>query len=647
MRELNGRDPVSDGSQGAGPESVKPAPALTHITRAVADDWSVEVSIGPDAGGSYADLDQRKVVLAEGQVKDNGEFVAAHEGAHLRFTPTFHKLGADPAKLVAQIGLLPLKNVLEDSAINDLIARLYPDLEPHVRLAYPRDHKELGFISHPEVLEQARRIGFVPRYARALAALLSDWSESRHRLGFGKQSNTYQSDAYEGPTVNDPAIDEFLRATLGHYRAAVTFIGAEKPDPQAIFELGRKRHLWAEQVIYPHLQKLLEEDLKQIEKDIKGAQQSQRANSGQGKSENRADGSSDGPANQTQGERDTKNGKSKPAADQSCAGDAENRRKAREMIASFDDAIRKALRSACDKQGEAPSTQAIVERENDATRAQEVAAAFSADCSSGGKALREAVLRVLSPYEKYYHDVASRIDEVEGQLRDVFIPNSHFRWQGGQPSGTRITMNAAMRFQATGEGANELFERRIDPTRPDIGVIVLVDRSGSMEGEKIIAAIKAAVFTKEVFQRIGVKCAVVGFSDTQDVLAGFDDDSRDQDVQKRLMSGLSVSGGTCDAAAIKRCIELIQASHHRRSAVVMLSDGQSGEGDDLRHTVKNLAESGVPVVHFGLGAGTSDTNSYYTPGRTFGDLEVQGVGDKDFFTVFAREMEVLGRELYV
>jgi len=323
--------------------------------------------------------------------------------------------------------------------------------------------------------------------------------------------------------------------------------------------------------------------------------------------------------------------------------EAERRRIAEEALAGFDDAVREALKSLFDKQDEAPKAAAVVKRENDKERHAEAEAKAQREYAEGGKGLRDALIRSLSPYQRCYLDVVAKVDEIEGRLKDVFVPNMHFRWERNQPSGPKITMTQAMRFEATGEGHRELFERRIDPTRPDIGVVVLVDRSGSMRGEKIESAVRGAIFTKEIMQRIGVRCAIVGFADEQELLCDFEDGTQEQEIQERIMMGLTLGGGTQDAAALEHATNLLKELRTQRGAVVVISDAQSGEGERLKPLVRAVEQVGIPVVHFGIGDGTKDQGGYYT--RSFGDLDPKSAGDNNFFDTFAREMENLANEL--
>lgn len=585
---------------------------LTHIARSTACDHSVRVLRGAQGGGSFADLKTRTLTLDPEHEERIGPFVAAHEGAHLRDTATFEQLRADPRQLAKKLGLLALRNVVEDCAINDRFVREFPNLEDDVRQAYPRGNGKVGILMHPEVKAHAEALGFVPRYARVLSALLQDWSELRHERGFNRPDGEYLEAPYMGDDPEDGEVQKCVQRMLSDFRVAI----ASKYGPGAtgdqMLAAAIRRHILCADVLYPELQKIIESDLNNL--------LTQRSES-------------DGQAAPDADLKQIPHGLS----------EGERRRRAKEILAGFDDALRGALKSLFDKGDEAPKAVEAIAAENELERRAEATAIAHVEFERSSKVLRDAMMRNLSPYQRYYLEVVPKVEEIEGRLRDVFIPTMHFRWERNQPNGPRISMIKAMHFEATGEGYRELFERRIDPVRPDIAVAVLVDRSGSMEGEKIESAVRGAIFIKEVLQRIGVRCALIGFSNTQEVLCDFNEDTQEQGTQERIIAGLNVGGGTSDAAALRFATRMLEDFGAKRCSVIVISDAQSGEGATLSPLVREVEKSGIPVLHFGIGGGTTDTIGLYT--RSFGGLEPRQSGLDNFFDVFSREVEKLAEEL--
>lgn len=594
---------------------------LTHITCEVAGDHRLKVTLGERGQGSYANINEGKIVLDPEHLSSQARarFVAAHEGAHIRDTPSYEQLEISDygvEEIARKLGLLALKNVIEDCAINDRFVRDVPPLGPDALAFYERKDGELGWADHPEVRQAIAALGFVPRYAKGLAAILSDWSELRHNLGFAKSSAEYTKYPYQGAEPNDPDIEKFIKSVLPQTRSAIATVYSKGASGDEMLLAGKMRHYWCEKVLYPELAKLLEKDLEQLLEELP-----------------------DSPGAGSAG----------PNSGGAKATPSEMKRKAKERLARFDDTLREALRGIADQQADAPSGEKVTIADNIKERVRESEQAAAKEFQQSGKELRDALLRSLSPYQQYYVEVADKVDEVYGRLVDVFVPRTHFSWKKKQPNGSKIDMVQAMHYEATGSGANELFMQRTDPQRQDISLVILVDRSTSMSrDERIKNAIRAAIFSVELSQRLGIACSVISFSDEQEMLVEFSEDIHDTVIQEKVMEGLNLKGGTFDAAALLYAEKQLQSQRLSRclsrSAILMISDAGSSEETKLKDVVQKIEDRGVPIIYFGIGAETVDENSYYK--RSFGGLLIDATDlEKNFFNVFAREMESLAEEL--
>ncbi|NLF25110.1 MAG: VWA domain-containing protein [Deltaproteobacteria bacterium] len=586
---------------------------LSYIARTVAKDFRVSVYVGKEDEISAANKEAWSIILNPLDIKTKGRFIAGHEGAHLSDTPSFEQLGLDKAavdELAKKHGFFVLKNLIEDFAINDRMVRDFPKLVDDALAAYERHGgRDLGysFVAHPEVLTAIKVLGFIPRYARALAALLSDWSELRHKLGFNRTAEEYANEPYAGMKVSDPEIAKFLRIALAPTRKATSMIYAAEDanDGEKILLAGKKRYFWCKEVIYPALAELVEEDLKQYREQDQQDSGSESGNSS--------------------------------------LSEEEKKRVAREALGKFDDVLRDLLKSLWEKDGDAPSTEEAVRKEGDIEREREAKREEEKAFRRSGKRLREEAVRQLTPYQQFYQEVADRIDEAYGRLIDIFMPNKHFKLERHQRTGPLIDMQEAIHFEATGDGLERLFMRRIRPKRLNIDIAVIIDRSGSMNGHKIKHAVKAAIFTKELFERLEIGCACIAFSDSPEKLVDFDAGMQEESEQQALMQGLDANGNTHDNQALLYTeSQLIQRSS-RSKAIVMISDAESSEDKQLPKTVKLLEEQRIPVLHFGIGPGTVDVHGNYQ--RSFGGLTLSGSDNKNFFDVFSAQMERLAEEL--
>ena len=607
---------------------------LSYIAGVTARDHSVVVEIGEHGGGSYASLETKHITLDPEHVSTEAQarFVAAHEGAHIGETPSLAQVGKETEeqrkKYGSTIGLHPLMNVIEDGAINDRFCQKFPNLQPDTLASYPKRNAgdPIGMINLPEVQAIAALTGKPPLFAQGLAGLLADWSELRHKIGFGHKLERYQSMPRQSGQTQDPKLKDFFDRCVQEARRAISFIPGPDGTAADSLEMGLKRFTWCETVLYPQLKKLVDDDIASLKQALKNG-----ANQCQGKN---------GKKNQSKGKG---SGKGQQAKDESAGGgtisDSEAARQAKEMIAKADDAIRKILESLKEKaEGSTPSASDEVAAQNQQEREAEAAQEAAKRGASMAKQLRDAMLASLTPYHQEYHKISQAIDEAYNRLVDVFDPERHFKWKQDLPAGNRLKLEAAMRFELTGEGHERMWMKRIDPRYPDQDIVVIIDRSGSMT-DKFEAARSGMIFARELFQRLNIPTACVGFADSASTSVEFEDDISDPDVQKSLMNeSTPLPQGTNDAGALTYAAKLLRERGATRKAIVMLSDAASGV-EDLKKVVRGLADEGIPVLHFGLGDGTSDTAGNYI--NSWGDLSLDDKGERGFLQVFCREMERL------
>jgi len=322
----------------------------------------------------------------------------------------------------------------------------------------------------------------------------------------------------------------------------------------------------------------------------------------------------------------------------------EARRRAKEILSEISDAIRAGLESLKDKAlKEAPTAKEATAKENKAEQEAARAAEAEARAAAVGRALELSLIKSLTPYDREFRRLAGDIDAAYNRLVHLFDPARSYTWQDNLPVGTHINLNRAMTFELTGQGHETLMRTRKRPQQPDQEHVIIIDRSESMKSDnKFEYARQAVIFARELFQRLHIPTACVGFANSSETFIDFEADIADLPVKEALMDNtMPLEQGTNDELAVRHAAGLLRERNALDQVIIMISDAGSGVADSLKKTVRELAKKGVPVLHFGIGEGTEDTQDLYI--HSWGGLSLTDDGEKNFLKVFCREMERLAK----
>lgn len=142
--------------------------------------------------------------------------------------------------------------------------------------------------------------------------------------------------------------------------------------------------------------------------------------------------------------------------------------------------------------------------------------------------------------------------------------------------------------------------------KPSLGMVLVIDRSSSMAGEKLVMAKAAAQSAVEL---LGSKdqIAVVAFDDETAVVSELAQVVDGHQIAENI-AGISAGGGTNLYPAMAMAYEILVAANARLKHVILLTDGISTSGDfDAMARQMASAEITVSTVAIG-GEETTDTS---------------------------------------
>lgn len=190
------------------------------------------------------------------------------------------------------------------------------------------------------------------------------------------------------------------------------------------------------------------------------------------------------------------------------------------------------------------------------------------------------------------------------QADESKFPEISVYFEVEQPDGTYLLDARRDEFRVAEDGQDRpilAFEAPISVEKRPTTVVLVVDRSGSMEKEGRIVGLKRAVATFLDGLPRGSRVAVIAFGNEVELIRPFTDDP--QEV-RTAVDALSPAGRTRYFDAVAAALELLAPEPGRR-AILALTDGE----DTLSHlaTIDTLIPAarrlGLPIHTIGLGTG--------------------------------------------
>ncbi|MFH2013762.1 MAG: VWA domain-containing protein [Patescibacteria group bacterium] len=225
-------------------------------------------------------------------------------------------------------------------------------------------------------------------------------------------------------------------------------------------------------------------------------------------------------------------------------------------------------------------------------------------------------------YGEYFSSVKKHINILVERLDEVFPSQEEAEWGSGHRRGKRIDVRKIAREIPTERG--RFFKKKEVPEIKEAAFSLLVDVSGSMRGENIKEALRAAVLMAEAFSKKGVPFEILAFHAKLFELKKFDEDYFGKKKMKLmdLLNEVSRNGSedNDDGFAVEWAARRLQKrflENDANGALIVFSDGEPDPIQEHRgpewelHDIVDKWSKKIPLIGVGIGSGMEKTIKEY------------------------------------
>lgn len=660
---------------------------LSSLAYFIGKDFKMPVELNAPGAGWHWDFENNVIRIDPTDLlerpMDYLRFVISHEGGHRRISRT----DFIPVEEWKQPGFAFMMNVIEDPRDNNFVAEVYPKFREQMKLAYEIDLEK-------EVREKAeKKLGRQPRFMQAGIEYIRQWFRETEGLDVELSEDLPEDVRAVVAATLESARDSWLRypsreeadeseELISKYAQVSYEINRDEVWPrfkelveadiedqklqEAMKDMAQKAadNKGGEPELPQELKdQLTPEEQEELKEQIKKVAAQLKKEKQEGAQKPEGSGSSDAEEPQPQeGQADQGSQSEALKADKLSE---ELKKKIKDYIDSLPEEIQKELvekAKAVIKEFEESLNEELQGRltENpeqkvnrESQKGEKKEPEGTAQISAGQRVTSGAIkkpaeglgMRVFSEqlaevlekdenaYEKYRREVLPLIDQLENELRQIFVDRKTTSWKGGFQTGKRIDIKRRIQEKAKDIPAMEsrAWQKRELPEEKDYAISLLVDISGSMFwDEKSKEALKSVIVLAEVLNRLGLNVEILGFNDEIREYQTFDEDMS-KTVRERI-------GQMLEDAASKRC-NMCKADHNATDIgwatetaaehlakqkadnkfLITISDYQLEESPkhpahkyNIKKVVdKILGKTDIRMIGLGIGRGTDKVSSYY------------------------------------
>ncbi len=229
-------------------------------------------------------------------------------------------------------------------------------------------------------------------------------------------------------------------------------------------------------------------------------------------------------------------------------------------------------------------------------------------------------------YEQSFQFISLQIDQLLKYFEDLLLPKQRMKSKSGYPSGNHIDLKQLMKYEADPRIYDRLWTRKNVPSRRNIAVLLLVDLSGSMRGDKVYHATLGTILLAETLERLKINFSIYGFQDQLislvDFYQGLDLSAKSniiamqEEVDGTRLNGNNNPHYNDDGPCLSEAALILSEQSASERYLIVVSDGQP-EGcrstkQDLHHSIEEInAQKEIQLMALGLGPNTQHVVDFY------------------------------------
>lgn len=620
---------------------------LSSLAYFIGKDFKIPVELNEPGAGWHWDFAENKIRIDPKDLvekpMDYLRFVISHEGGHRRISRT----DDIPKEIWGQPGFSFMMNAVEDPRTNNFVAEAYPRFRDQMNVAYQMDLDFEG-----KTKEKAKKdLGYTPRFMQAGLEYIKQWYQETTGVTTPTLSQDLSEDVKNVVTKTlDSARDSWLRYPSKQE--------ADQSEPlirqysNVSYEINRDE-------IWPEFKKLVDADMEdqKVQEILKDMQKGGENRGGQqGLPQELKENLSE--EEQQQLEEAIKNGQLKPGGDDlsqnsppidldSLSDDLKKKikdyinslpndikkelaKKAQQTLSDFEKTINEEFEGKLsdnpDKKAERESTAPSPDKPETKEESKKTQTFPE---SEDQKKFRDLIEQTLKSdeniYEQMRREVLPLIDNLENDLREIFVQRRAQKWESGFRTGKKIDIKKRIQEKAKGLSAVEskAWQKRELPQEKDYAISLLVDLSGSMQGEKIEETFKAVIVLTEVLNRLSINTEILGFNDRlyqyQEFGQNIGENTRENMGNMLNEVNTSAACYNDDGWAVQQASERLSRQKAVEKFLFVLSDGLPEESDkhsrskyDLEKIINGISKStDQKLIGLGIGSGTDHVERYY------------------------------------